>query len=195
VIAIAVSLHAAGFAGAASSGAEPLHVGLDCGAATSIASQAIAEATRIWTPYDVDVRRVVSGGRAAIDIRVTITDRPPPTDRDLRAIGSIDFRAGIPVPQITLYEQRAWELIRTVAGPGADRWPVSYRERVIGRVLGRALAHEVGHFLLRSPHHSTRGLMRASPPLADFVEAGGSQMHLAPEDAAALAATRGAPRL
>jgi len=30
-----------------------------------------------------------------------------------------------------------------------------------GALLGRALAHEVGHLLLRSPGHSPGGLMRA----------------------------------
>jgi len=36
-------------------------------------------------------------------------------------------------------------------------------------VLGRALAHELGHFLLRSRTHSPKGLMRPSQALPDLV--------------------------
>jgi hypothetical protein len=34
---------------------------------------------------------------------------------------------------------------------------------------GRALAHEIGHFLLRSRHHSAAGLMRARQSAYDLV--------------------------
>jgi hypothetical protein len=36
-----------------------------------------------------------------------------------------------------------------------------FRDFIVGRVFGRALAHEIGHYLLRSPNHSREGLMRA----------------------------------
>ena len=35
-----------------------------------------------------------------------------------------------------------------------DDSPQALRDRVLGRVTGRALAHEIGHFLLRSSGHS-----------------------------------------
>jgi hypothetical protein len=35
------------------------------------------------------------------------------------------------------------------------------RDEVVARALGRALAHEIGHYLLRSPHHASSGLMQA----------------------------------
>jgi Zn-dependent protease with chaperone function len=37
---------------------------------------------------------------------------------------------------------------------------------VLGRVLGRVLAHEIGHYVLRSPRHASGGLM-ASLQFAD----------------------------
>jgi hypothetical protein len=39
----------------------------------------------------------------------------------------------------------------------------------MGRVLGRALAHEIGHYLLRSPDHSVTGLMRAQHSIAELM--------------------------
>ena len=39
-------------------------------------------------------------------------------------------------------------------------WPETMREEIVGRVLGRVLAHEIGHYVLRSPQHAANGLMR-----------------------------------
>ncbi len=41
-------------------------------------------------------------------------------------------------------------------------------ERLIGRVLGRTIAHEVGHVLFRSPGHSGSGLMRAAQSVTEL---------------------------
>ena len=51
-------------------------------------------------------------------------------------------------------------------------WPTILRHVVLGRVLGRALAHEIGHFLLRSRGHSQIGLMRANQSIADLCVSG-----------------------
>ena len=48
-------------------------------------------------------------------------------------------------------------------------WPDLLRDLVYGRVMGRALAHEVGHYLLRSRQHSEVGLMRAQQSVVDLV--------------------------
>ena len=42
--------------------------------------------------------------------------------------------------------------------------------RRLGVVLGRAVAHEIGHFLLNTAAHSRRGLMRARIDPHDFVD-------------------------
>ena len=54
-------------------------------------------------------------------------------------------------------------------GRHVSEWPPDFREVVLGRVLGRALAHEIGHFLLRSRNHSAIGLMRANPSISDLI--------------------------
>jgi hypothetical protein len=42
-------------------------------------------------------------------------------------------------------------------------------DRILGRMLGRALAHEMGHFLLRKQGHSSTGLMKAQQPVPDLM--------------------------
>jgi hypothetical protein len=170
---------------------EPITVLLDFGAArTPVASGALAEATAVWGRYQVFLQRASARSDPRSVVRITIADRAPATAPDPRAVGSIDFRDGIPLPEITLYAERAWELICAVAGSTAERWPRSYRELVLGRVLGRALAHELGHFILQSRQHSADGLMRASQSIADLIAAERTRVLLTPEDLKALTARR-----
>ncbi len=48
--------------------------------------------------------------------------------------------------------------------------PALLHERRLGVILGRALAHEMGHYLLNTPGHARRGLMRASIDARDFAD-------------------------
>jgi hypothetical protein len=34
------------------------------------------------------------------------------------------------------------------------------RDRTAGRVIGRVIAHEIGHYVLQTPQHTASGLMR-----------------------------------
>jgi len=46
--------------------------------------------------------------------------------------------------------------------------PRAERETMLGRAMGRALAHEMGHYLLASKAHSVKGLMRAKRTAVEF---------------------------
>lgn len=48
--------------------------------------------------------------------------------------------------------------------------PMALHDRRLGVILGRALAHEMGHYLLNTPGHARRGLMRASIDARDFAD-------------------------
>ncbi|HMF28528.1 MAG TPA: hypothetical protein VKE42_07135 [Candidatus Cybelea sp.] len=50
----------------------------------------------------------------------------------------------------------------------ADTMTVLQRETYLARAMGRALAHEIGHFLLASPAHTAKGLMMASHTSTEF---------------------------
>lgn len=60
----------------------------------------------------------------------------------------------------------AWKV---VAAAGAEEEPARLRDRRLGLVLGRAVAHEVGHRLLGAGHR-THGLMRARISAAEFAD-------------------------
>ena len=45
-------------------------------------------------------------------------------------------------------------------------------DTLLGRMLGRALAHELGHYLLRSPTHTRSGLMRGDRTVQEFLAPG-----------------------
>ena len=53
----------------------------------------------------------------------------------------------------------------------------------LGVVLGRAVAHEIGHYLLATATHANRGLMRASIDASEFADPGARTFTL--DDAAA----------
>jgi hypothetical protein len=45
-----------------------------------------------------------------------------------------------------------------------------FREYQLGVVLGRAVAHEIGHYLLNTATHADRGLMRATIQAREFAD-------------------------
>jgi hypothetical protein len=58
--------------------------------------------------------------------------------------------------------------------------PMRAQETLVGRALGRALAHEIGHYLLQTPAHSPVGLMRARRSVDDFFSITRNGMDLTP---------------
>ena len=66
-------------------------------------------------------------------------------------------------------------------------WPNSVRDQLVGRALGRVLAHEIGHFLLRL-HDHTGGLMRARHQVPALIDPDRRAFRLTPADAGRLRA-------
>ncbi len=59
---------------------------------------------------------------------------------------------------------------RVLATAARDDEPTALHDRRLGVILGRALAHEMGHYLLNTPGHARLGLMRASIDARDFAD-------------------------
>ena len=134
---------------------------------------AMKEVTDIWGAYSVDVQTVHPNdpGRAdAVRLSVALTDHP---DRQVAtdALGSILFLDESPEPAIVMYPDAIAALVSSsrVSDHLVGDWPYALRDIVHGRALGRALAHEIGHFLLRSREHSSVGLMRARQSVFDLI--------------------------
>jgi hypothetical protein len=152
-----------------------------------------AEVAAIWKPYGVDVQAVAlddPGRDGAVRLDVVLSERP---DRRMpyNALGSIAFIADSPQRVIVMYPRAVADLISQTAVQGRSEaeWPRLFRDAVFGRVLGRALAHELGHYLLRSRDHAIAGLMRAAQPGLDLVSIDRQTFALTPTEAARLAGT------
>jgi hypothetical protein len=79
-------------------------------------------------------------------------------------LGSIWFdEDGAPGDTITIDDAAVMVRVAetTLSNHPLGDWPPAIADQVIGRALGRVLAHELGHYLLRSKMHQPRGLMRA----------------------------------
>jgi hypothetical protein len=69
-------------------------------------------------------------------------------------------------PQQEIYLSHAnakalMEAARPVVGL-VTQMPIAQREILLARAMGRALAHEIGHYLLASKVHTRRGLLKAT---------------------------------
>jgi len=172
---------------AGSPAASPLlHIALtfDAGAARSIEMAVTQEAARVWAAYgiEVDGPPMTAGGRpGTITLHVSMARRPAHGTND-QSLGSIVFHDGVPEPSISLYVASADDLISTAAEYDPSHWPPAFHDELLGRVLGRALAHEIGHYVLRMRGHSTFGLMRAVHPIAELMEIRGRNLALSPDD-------------
>ena len=156
----------------------------------AVLSTAIDEAKRLWARYGivlhVETQTVYTGATVSLAITTDYEREAANGDEDL---GEIRFSAdGIPDTHITLYYRAIVRLASgsPVMGTETRLGPAALLEQAIGRVLGRALAHEIGHFVLRWPHHSSSGLMRSRQHTSALVDPSGRSFTLTKVDRARL---------
>jgi hypothetical protein len=121
-----------------------------------------AEAEAIWAPAGIVFEWTRDGAKDdahRLKIEVTVDDRHAPVGRD-GALGWLRFTDDHPDRAIHLSRAAAEGLLRD--SPGLTDGTITSHEAFISRALGRALAHEFGHYILRSKAHTPRGLMRAA---------------------------------
>lgn len=166
---------------AAALAVSPVHVTLvfapDHPVPAAVQRAAIAEAAAIWSPYHVAVTGAepLNADRHD-DLTLTVVMNPAPATIDpmWRApLGAVDFdQAGAPLHIVTVFivrlvtmieEARLWQV-------PAWAWPRMIREQVVGRAIGRVIAHEIGHVLLRTKDHAPHGLMRAIQRTDELVD-------------------------
>jgi hypothetical protein len=126
----------------------------------------VGEVTRIWAPYGVTFCWDTDGQSCRgveVRLRVLLAHDPPPPPRtaERSLLGWIWFRNDEPGTDIVLSASGARRLVsraRIGDRPLGD-WTPSLVEHQVPRAMARALAHEIGHFVLRDRAHATRGLM------------------------------------
>jgi hypothetical protein len=162
----------------------------------AVIASAIVEAARLWAPYGVDVRAASpaepAAGPAPDAVTLTVVAVTPSAEDRLRAPGAlaaIEFDAGgQPRPKIAIYARDVSGFIeRTrVLGASDSQWPRAMREQILGRAIGRILAHEIGHFVLGTRGHAAHGLMRAEQAADDLVAPTRGELGLSAADVARL---------
>jgi hypothetical protein len=126
----------------------------------SLVNRICAEAEAIWAPAGVAFewnRDASTDDAHRLAIEVTIDDRRAPAGGD-DALGWLTFAGNRPDRFIHLSRATAEGLLRDL--PILNDATITTHEAFIGRALGRALAHELGHYIFRSKVHTPRGLMR-----------------------------------
>jgi hypothetical protein len=142
------------------------------------------EAVRPWREAGVDVRwasadAVSSGGPE--DVYVIVKRDADGAAAGVggpwaRPIAAILFVDGAPTTQVSAYVS-AVERLAAQVRLDDQTWfdhPRLQRQRLVGRALGRAIAHEIGHYLFASAAHALGGLMRAQHPIERLLTSSGA---------------------
>lgn len=100
------------------------------------------------------------------------------------ALGWIAFEDDRPEQEIYLSYANATALLGESSGVVGEvsGMPLLMRETLLGRAMGRALAHEIGHYLLASKTHSAQGLMMAVHTAAELFGQARQRFAIAPAE-------------
>lgn len=149
----------------------------------------INEATRIWRQEGVTITWQDASGldtaRAAV-LRVVVVhvELSPSAAPRTYAIAEFHRQQSRIVASLPAAERTVQAGLQDAARAG---WPAHQSVHALGLVLGRALAHEFGHYLLGTGDHSRHGLMRATISAREFVDPRGTFFALHDDEAALLA--------
>lgn len=130
------------------------------------------ELQRRWSGYDVLItcskagQAPAAGSAHVLRLHVASGDLPFAAHERTRPIAAIVFEGKTPTRSLFASVSSAQALARQV--PGVVGSP-AIEEALTARVLGRAVAHEVGHYLLGSREHHGTGLMRAAFDRRDVI--------------------------
>jgi hypothetical protein len=159
-----------------------------------LVTETLHEAGAVWNDAGITLSwRVVPGGKAEYSAtpHVVINDDPGrKSSGGQLPIGWVQFhRPDEPDQEVHVSRANGLKLLKTAVGLGRsmESMPPTEINVLLGRMLGRALAHELGHFLLRSRVHTNRGLMRTGRAIREFLAVGrrGFEVDAAQRSAAA----------
>jgi hypothetical protein len=152
----------------------PIDVVVSTDVTESLVQRICTEAETIWRPAGItfewhitlDWRRTGPADESYHSaVSVTIGDSRPRVGSD-GALGWITFIADRPGHSIYLSRAAAEGMLDRTRG--LNTATVTAHDMLIGRAMGRALAHELGHYFLQSKTHTPAGLMRAALPSPEF---------------------------
>ena len=153
----------------------------------SLVSRVRAETDAIWKPADIafDWHRVTSTEASGQrHLAVTIVTGGRGVAGSHATLGRITFTPEGPDRSIHLSLAGIEDLLLLTDGVGST---TITHEILVGRALGRALSHELGHYLLKSRAHTSHGLMRADWPSSELFAFNRGGFELSPEERKAAA--------
>src|SRR5262249_46543677 len=149
----------------------------------ALVSRVLEEPDAIWQAAGVVFvwRRVPLSAATRLDqdpfdassgLRVVIGNAPGTLHDNLMPLGWIQFAHESPAQEIYLsYRNAVAFMIESAPVTGViSRMPPAEKEIKLSRAMGRALAHELGHYLMASKVHSRHGLMQARHTAYEFFE-------------------------
>ena len=162
----------------------------------ALVARILAEADAIWHPSGVTfvwqraARVVVPYSRASETgpyvpktLRLVIGDNRG-AGRDGRLpLGWILFDdVAMPEQEIYLSHINALQMMAEARGVVGtiEQMPILQREMLLARAMGRALAHELGHYLLASKIHTRGGLMKATLTAAELFSHDSDRLRIDP---------------
>ena len=153
-----------------------------------IVVSALRETARIFEPGGIELRFDLSPEHHSSRPRVTVLVQSRPArfkvfgcsrDRHDHRLGHTQLRSG----RITLWSE---QVARAVDGNWDREALPDVDDRVYARAVGRVLAHELGHVLLRLNGHRDRGLMRSAFSHRSLTAGGRRAFRFAEEDLQAI---------
>lgn len=133
-----------------------LNVAARAGLSASQTDAVRREVERIWSPFGVII---VWDGPDPINVAIDRPADPLPRTRDERRwpLASIRFEDGLPTRSVYVSVDAVAEVVRRAPHPHSL---AVMMPRTTARVAARVIAHELGHYVLVTAAHSTKGLMR-----------------------------------
>lgn len=206
---IAIALTAATIAGASGGGhlvaQDPPPMVITVHAAPTISAHLITfmlrEADEIWRRAGVTFAWQVAPLPTAPYLRaITLAPYQPSTLRVIvdDEIGRM-VESGVPIGWVVFEDERTPEPDVHVSRANAERllglasgvvgrvdeMPRLEQEVLMGRAMGRALAHELGHYLLSSKAHAAHGIMQGTLSAWQFFSTEQPQLALSPQERSA----------
>jgi hypothetical protein len=133
----------------------------------------MAEAAAIWQAHGVAIDWLSATVVLPVSperLRVLVVQRRQPhsSPREAITVGELLRPAnGHPVAMVSI--ESAERLVASVRRRAGYDW-VAVNDRRLGLVLGRTLAHEIGHYLLNTHTHASHGLMRPQFDAREFTD-------------------------
>jgi hypothetical protein len=140
-------------------------------------TRVVDEAEAIWRPAGLAIlwerqssHPIAPDGAAVLDVVIGGARGIVDQHESDEPIAWILFDGATPRRQVYLSYANAMDFLRNSRGVVGlvSSMPNVERDTYLGRVLGRALAHELGHYLLSSKVHTPTGLMKARHTAAEF---------------------------